>query len=75
MEQLSENSLINIKNKSHSVRAAITVPAKGGEGVIPAPLPPAVGRSISDSLRCPAFQGMPWKVGQLETWGIFSRRF
>jgi arylsulfatase A-like enzyme len=34
MEQLSENSVINIKNKSHSVTAEITVPAQGGEGVI-----------------------------------------
>ena len=34
MEQLSENSVINIKNKSHSVTAEITVPAKGAEGVI-----------------------------------------
>ena len=34
MEQLSENSVINIKNKSHSVTAEITVPADGGEGVI-----------------------------------------
>ena len=34
MKQLSENSVINIKNKSHSVTAEITVPANGGEGVI-----------------------------------------
>jgi len=34
MGQLSENSVINIKNKSHSVTAEITVPADGGEGVI-----------------------------------------
>ncbi len=34
MEQLSENSVINIKNKSHSVTAEITVPAEGAEGVI-----------------------------------------
>ncbi|HEY1980548.1 MAG TPA: arylsulfatase [Xanthobacteraceae bacterium] len=34
MKQLSENSVINIKNKSHSVTAEITVPAKGGAGVI-----------------------------------------
>jgi hypothetical protein len=34
MDQLSENSVINIKNKSHSVTAEITVPAGGGEGVI-----------------------------------------
>jgi len=34
MEQLSENSVINIKNKSHSVTAEIIVPAEGGEGVI-----------------------------------------
>ncbi len=34
MGQLSENSVINIKNKSHSVTAEITVPAQGREGVI-----------------------------------------
>jgi arylsulfatase A-like enzyme len=34
MGQLSENSVINIKNKSHSVTAEITVPATGAEGVI-----------------------------------------
>ena len=34
MGRLSENSVLNLKNKSHSVTAAITVPAKGAEGVI-----------------------------------------
>jgi len=34
MGRLSENSVINIKNKSHSVTAEIVVPAKGAEGVI-----------------------------------------
>ena len=34
MGQLSENSVINTKNKSHSVTAEITVPATGAEGVI-----------------------------------------
>jgi arylsulfatase A-like enzyme len=34
MGRLSENSVVNIKNKSHSVTAGITVPAKGAEGVI-----------------------------------------
>jgi arylsulfatase A-like enzyme len=34
MGRLSENSVINVKNKSHSVTAAITVPAGGAEGVI-----------------------------------------
>ncbi len=34
MGQLSENSVISIKNKSHSVTAEITVPASGAEGVI-----------------------------------------
>jgi arylsulfatase len=34
MGRLSENSVINIKNKSHSVTAEIDVPAKGAEGVI-----------------------------------------
>jgi arylsulfatase A-like enzyme len=34
MGQLSENSVINIKNKSHSVTAEITVTAAGAEGVI-----------------------------------------
>jgi arylsulfatase A-like enzyme len=34
MGRLSENSVLNVKNKSHSVTAEITVPAKGAEGVI-----------------------------------------
>ena len=34
MGRLSENSVVNIKNKSHSVTAEITVPATGAEGVI-----------------------------------------
>jgi arylsulfatase len=34
MGRLSESSVINIKNKSHSVTAEITVPATGAEGVI-----------------------------------------
>ncbi len=34
MGQLSENSVISVKNKSHSVTAEITVPAAGAEGVI-----------------------------------------
>ena len=34
MGRLSENSVINIKNKSHSVTAEIVVPAYGAEGVI-----------------------------------------
>jgi arylsulfatase len=34
MGRLSENSVLNIKNKSHSVTAAIVVPATGVEGVI-----------------------------------------
>jgi arylsulfatase len=34
MGRLSENSVINIKNKSHSVTAQIEVPASGAEGVI-----------------------------------------
>jgi hypothetical protein len=34
MGRLSENSVINIKNKSHSVTAEIEVPASGAEGVI-----------------------------------------
>jgi arylsulfatase len=34
MGQLSENSVLNIKNKSHSVTAEIAVPASGAEGVI-----------------------------------------
>jgi len=32
--RLSENSVLNIKNKSHSVTAAVDVPASGAEGVI-----------------------------------------
>jgi arylsulfatase A-like enzyme len=34
MGRLSENSVVNIKNKSHSVTAEITVPPGGAEGVI-----------------------------------------
>jgi arylsulfatase len=34
MGRLSENSLLNIKNKSHAVTAAIDVPESGAEGVI-----------------------------------------
>jgi arylsulfatase len=34
MGRLSENCVLNIKNKSHSVTAAIEVPEKGAEGVI-----------------------------------------
>jgi arylsulfatase A-like enzyme len=34
MGRLSENSVVNVKNKSHSVTAEIVVPAGGGAGVI-----------------------------------------
>ena len=34
MGRLSENSVVNIKNKSHSVTAEIVVPTTGAEGVI-----------------------------------------
>jgi arylsulfatase len=34
MGRLSENCVLNLKNKSHSVTAEIVVPAKGAEGVI-----------------------------------------
>ncbi|MGH8823892.1 MAG: arylsulfatase [Jiangellaceae bacterium] len=34
MGRLSENSVVNIKNKSHSVTAEIVVPESGAEGVI-----------------------------------------
>jgi arylsulfatase A-like enzyme len=34
MGRLSENSVLNLKNKSHSVTAAIVVPPTGAEGVI-----------------------------------------
>jgi hypothetical protein len=34
MGRLSENSVVNVKNKSHSVTAGIEVPAAGAEGVI-----------------------------------------
>ena len=34
MGRLSENSVLNIKNKSHAVTAEITVPPSGAEGVI-----------------------------------------
>src|SRR3954452_1284450 len=43
--------------------------------LITAPLPPANGSSIGESLHHPAFQSMPWKAGQHENWGIFNRRF
>ncbi len=34
MGRLSENSVVNIKNKSHSVTAEVVVPKSGAEGVI-----------------------------------------
>ncbi len=34
MGRLSENSVINLKNKSHSVTAELVVPYAGGQGVI-----------------------------------------
>jgi arylsulfatase len=34
MRRLTENSVLNLKNKSHSVTAEITVPDSGGRGVI-----------------------------------------
>jgi arylsulfatase len=34
MGRLSENSVLNLKNKSHSVTAEVEVPASGAEGVI-----------------------------------------
>jgi arylsulfatase len=34
MGRLSENSVLNLKNKSHSVTAVIDVPKKGADGVI-----------------------------------------
>jgi hypothetical protein len=34
MGRLSENSVVNIKNKSHSVSAEVVVPESGAEGVI-----------------------------------------
>jgi arylsulfatase A-like enzyme len=34
MGRLSENSVINVKNKSHAVTASIVVPKEGAEGVI-----------------------------------------
>lgn len=34
MGRLSENSVLNIKNKSHAVTAEISIPAAGAEGVI-----------------------------------------
>src|SRR5262245_47056556 len=34
MGRLSENSVVNMKNKSHSVTAEIVVPERGAEGVI-----------------------------------------
>jgi len=34
MGRLSENSVINLKNKSHSVTAEIVVPEGGGRGVL-----------------------------------------
>ena len=35
-------------------------------------LPPANGRSIGESERGPALQGMPWTAGRHEIWGIFK---
>src|SRR5262249_19169498 len=34
MGRLSENTVLNLKNKSHSITAEIEVPAQGAEGVI-----------------------------------------
>ncbi|MDV7084725.1 arylsulfatase [Rhodococcus sp. IEGM 248] len=34
MKRLSENSVINVKNKSHSITAKVTVPESGANGVI-----------------------------------------
>jgi hypothetical protein len=34
MGRLSENSVINIKNKSYSITAEVVVPASGAHGVI-----------------------------------------
>ena len=34
MGRLSENSVLNIKNKSHAVTAEVEVPKSGAEGVI-----------------------------------------
>jgi arylsulfatase len=34
MGRLSENSVLNVKNKSHSVTAEIVVPDSGGKGVL-----------------------------------------
>ena len=34
MGRLTENSVLNIKNKSHAVTAEVEVPASGAEGVI-----------------------------------------
>jgi arylsulfatase len=34
MGRLSENSVVNIKNKSHAVTAELTIPPSGAEGVI-----------------------------------------
>src|SRR4051794_41425059 len=34
MGRLSENSVLNIKNKSHAITAEVVVPEAGGEGVI-----------------------------------------
>ena len=34
MGRLSENSVLNVKNKSHAVTAELEVPAAGAEGVI-----------------------------------------
>jgi arylsulfatase A-like enzyme len=34
MKRLSESSILNLKNKSHTVSAEVTVPARGAQGVI-----------------------------------------
>ena len=53
MGRLSENSVINIKNKSHTVTAELVVPPADARGVILAP-----GRNIGGCVLC-VHQGKP----------------
>ena len=73
MGRLSENSVLNMKNKSHSVTAEIVVPDGGARGVIIAQggafagwaLVPARGqaRVLPQPLRAPALQGLRRDAG------------
>src|SRR5206468_3483265 len=55
MRRLTENSVINIKNKPHSVTAEIEVPAEGAEGVLIAQGGAYAGWSLYIKGRKPAY--------------------